>query len=746
MITIPAFAQIEGIVVFRDDEQSNRFYYLPRAPRIAMADNGKPMFTFMRYQFPIERQNQKPGGGYLVFTTKLIEEQAILDNKVIPVLKQALQRENPFAFTPVEPALAPVDFTGGEVRLLMMKDNQFVKAVNLGRPSLFSDNTASVAIELEDLGATLFYEALRGGGSVAAIEYDLVFPVRLPAVTILGHVDSREVKEVVMTYTEATVVDGSVWGDDVSTERHRTSIAETMHSQGLIKLEILKGNVDLSEDDLESLRSFAFRAMDEFIKTNFLKGGSVESDEDRRSQWMEFLQQDINKRFDLNVSYRDVISRQYNPSAQINPSFLGVPLNEVVLEIDLGNAPWYFNNLEVTVDTNLDFTKYGDIIHSVVGHLSYDQPRADGTHLVKRESVVFTAGDREKKEFKTRLAQVGRDTYHVDIEVNYKAGPVQQARLASFDTMTRNLTLSVPNPGVMEVRFSCAPNAFDAQLTAVEVEIAYADPRNNVQRAVETVILSKNKEQADYRRVIYAPWEKPYQYRCTYVLKDEDGRVQRSTTDWIENSSETRYVNIPTPFDEQFNLTFIPSVDWKEVRELIVDLEYEDRINDYHMQKTHSFQKETAKAERWTFPLRDPQQTAYRYKQLLLFYDGRAIESDWATRARYTETLRVGNARGGVVTVEVDPSDVTELGREIRRVIVRLTYADLANNVLDTETLLFREPKSQEWTIARADASRNEFTYTVEYFHRDGNRNKLEDQTGVINGPREFLFVPAPEL
>jgi hypothetical protein len=742
MISIPVFAQIENISIFRDDEQTNKFYYLPRFPRIATADNGKPMFTFLRYQFPIERDNQEPGGGYLVFTTRLTEEQALLDSKVIPSLKRALQQENPTAISVPEPILAPVDFTGGEVQLIMIRDNQFVGAVQLGKPSLFGDNTASVAVELKSMGATLLFEALKGGASIAAIEYDLSFPVRLPAITIIGHVDSKEVKQAVMTYTEQQVTEGSVWGDTTSTVRRRTGIAETMDAQGLIKLEILKGSVDLSQDDMESLRSFAFRAMDDFIKANFLKGGSVETPEDRKSEWMEFLGQNITKRFDLNVSYRDVITRQYNPSAQISPAFLGVPIKDVLLDIDLGNAPWYFNNLEVTIDTNLDFAKYTDIVHSVVGHLTYDQPRADGTRLVKRESFVFTAADRAPKTFKTRLVDVGKDIYHVDVEVNYKAGPTLQAKLASFDTMTRNLTLSVQNPGVMEIKFATVPKAFDASMQAIEVEIAYADPRNSVPRAVETVILNAEKTEAQYRRVLFAVWEKSFQYRATYLLKDDSGNVQRSTTEWIDASNDTHNVLIPTPFDSQFNLTFIPSVDWSEVSELIIDLEYDDSINDYHMQKTHSFQKETAKAERWTFPLRDPEQGAYRFKQTLLFANGSVKEEDWQARASYTQTLVLGNARGGVATIEVDPGDVTGLGDVVRRLVVHLTYTDPPNNLIDTQTLVFRDPKPQTWSIARADVTVNQYTYDVEYFMKDGTRRKLDGQNGTISGLKDFLFIP----
>ncbi len=738
MMSMPAVAQIEGVIVFQDDEVLSRFHYLPRNPRMKQSADGKPMFTFLYYELPIERPGPEKGGGYLVFTTEMSESDETL-NRIKPFLQQHLRAQLPTTTQLPEVSLVPVDFTNGEVRLIM----KGVKAVNLGRPSLFADNTASVAIELGETDATLFYQALKQGGSIGAIEYDLRFPIRLPAVTIIGHVDSKEVKTAVMTYTEQTVTDGSVWGDDTHEERKRTSIAETMESQGLIKLEILKGSVDLKDDDMESLRAFAFRAMDDFIKENFLKGGSVETDEDRKSQWMEYLHQDIRARFDLNVSYRDVINREYNPSSQINASFLGVPIDDVVLNINLNNAPWYFSRLEVSIDTDMDFVKYGDIVHSVVGHLTYDQPQPDGTRLVKRESVVFTAGDTAPKAFKTSLAAVGKDTYHVDVEVNYKSGPVLQTVIKSIDTTTRHLTLNVDNPGVIEVTFATAPKVFDGQLTSIEVEVEYGDPRNRVPQATETVILSADKPEITYRRVIYAPWVQPYRYRYTYNLTDSNGDVQRSTTDWMEVSSATRYVKVPTPFDEVFSLTVIPSVDWKEVVELVVGLDYSDAPSDYRMQGTFSFSQQASSMKQWKFPLRNPDQRSYRYVQQLVLLNGGVVEDEWKTRDSDAQTLIVGNAPGGVATIEVDPSDAS-IGTGVRRVIVQLSYADTPHNVLDTEVLLFRTTTSQQWSIARADARQNTYTYDVEYYMNDGTRRKLTDRQGTIGSIRDFLFLPPP--
>jgi hypothetical protein len=746
MISIPMYDTIQGLPIFRDDEDLTRFYYLPRQPRIAVDSSGKPQFNFLYYQFPIDRPGPtgELGGGYLTFTTVLKEDPDLVKD-VRDELQRRYHTEHPTEVAPLQVSLAAVDFTDGEVSLIMLKEKRFVQEITLGKPSLFGDNTASIAVELPSDGATLFRQALLQGGSIGAIQYTLNFPVRLPAITIIGHVDSKEVKTAMMTWTVEDRHTHDTWGrDEPKTEAHRTSIAETMESQGMIKLTILKGSVSLSNEDMESLRSFAFQAMDDFIKNNFLKGGSIETAADRESQWMSFLSQDINKTFDLNVSYRDMISRPYNPSAQINPSFVGAPLDQVVMDIDLGNAPWFYNNLEVIIDTNLDFLKYGDIVHSVVGHLSYDQPKPDGTRLTKRESVIFTASDHSPKSFKTRLAEVGKDFYHVDLEINYKSGPVLQTVLKSWDTMVRNLTLVVLNPGVIEVNFAAAPASFEDKLQSIEVEVRYTDPKRKVPDVTESVLLDKDHPSQNYRRVIYAPWDQPLQYRAIYVFKDDAGDIHRSTSEMIQQGSadgQKQYITINSPFDETFGLTIIPAVDWKEVSQVAVDLKYDDPVGDLHMSISKFFSEAAKAAQTWRFPLRTSDQRGYRYNQTLLMKNGLIQQDGWKDRNTDAQTLVVGNAPGGVVTMMVDPSDIDFT--RVKRAIVHLEYRDLPNNCIDSEALVYKDATGQTWTIARQDATVNDYAYDVEYILIDNTHRKLEGQKGTIRAYNDYLFLPA---
>jgi hypothetical protein len=101
---------------------------------------------------------------------------------------------------------------------------------------------------------------------------------------------------------------------------------------------------------------FAFGAIDDHVKYHFIKGAAAVTAENLASAWMTFVSKDTLADFDLDVAYRGVIKRVYFPSARINAGLVGSSLATVVKDIDLRDALWYCNNLDVTVETNLDFT------------------------------------------------------------------------------------------------------------------------------------------------------------------------------------------------------------------------------------------------------------------------------------------------------------------------------------------------------------------------------------------------------
>ena len=746
MLSTPVYDQIEGITIYRDDERRGHFFYVPRSPRIVVGRDGKPQFTFYRYQNPIERSGPENGGGYLLFTTSMAEDQQLLDMKVAPKLRAAVAAEDPADLNPPPVSLSPVPFTGGTVTLVFLSSTQFVKAITLGRPSLVGDQTASVAVELTEDGAQLLYEGLMHGSGVAAIEYDLTYQARLPAIQVRGHISSAEVKTATMAMTADYVEDTSVWGDDSHTDHHRTSISEVMHNQGLVHLEILKGDVDLTQEDENAIRTWAFAQMDAFVKKNFLSGGSVETAEDRKDVWMQYLHAEATNDFTLDVTMRDVITYPYNPSAQIGAQFLGVDPKTVVVDVDLQDAPWY-RNLDVQANTSLDWDRFGDVVHSVVADFRYDKPRRDGSRSTAAQSLVFTAADTAAKSFKAHVAEVGLDDYSVDVTVHYKSGPTRRLELGRVSTNKRAYTVEVPNPGLIDVDFAVDPGVFGDKLSSIEIEVRYGDAARKVADVTETVVLNAAQSLRTYRRWIYAPFDKPLQYRTTYVIENAAGDEQRSTGDWVVQEAAPKiFVTVHSPFDDVFSLRVIPSVDWTTVSSLLVDMQYDDDQEDLHQQTTLAFTAEAGSSfQDWRFPLLDAGRRTFRYRQTLLLVNAGRESGDWVTVTSNPGTLVVGNAPGGVVQLQVDPAD-TGIGVEVKRVIARLGYTDPPHRVVRAATLVFRDATPQTWSIARADPAVNPYRYDVDYIMADGSRRTLAAQRGELppGGLSDYLALPVP--
>jgi hypothetical protein len=127
-----------------------------------------------------------------------------------------------------------------------------------------------------------------------------------------------------------------------------------------------------------------------------------------------------------------------------------------------------------------------------------------------------------------------------------------------------------------------------------------------------------------------------------------------------------------------FNLTVVPSVDWAEVAAVLVDLEYVDDENDYRQKTTLSFSKTAVAPIKWSFPLRDADKRGYRVSEKLLMVNSAVRAGPWKDIASDADTLLVGNAEGGVITVnvELEPQrdGLAELARTAARLARSSTY------------------------------------------------------------------------
>lgn len=743
MLTIPAVMEIEGVSIFKDDEDFTQFYYLPSDIELVKGEDGKPQFDFVVYDIGDDAENNT-SGGYLLFTVSLQEDQQVIENKVIPELRKIIRQSSPQSVSLPPPKIAPISFIDGEADLLIASgDGQLVNRIQLGKPSLFGDNTVSVIAEMPIDGAALFASVLEQGGSIATIEYNLVFEARIPAVIVTAHIEASRVREVVSEWTEQEIKTKGSWGKtSTTTVRRRTGFSETLHEENLVELEIKAGSseVDLSDDLVADLQRFAMESMDRFIQKEWLVGGILDQ-EDMSSEWMESIEENLSRNFDMSLTTRDVITRAYNPSAGVTPAFLGGNPDDFVTKVSIGDD--FFKRLEVDVQTSLDFGRYSDFVHSVIVHLSYEGTGEDGDRISKAESFTFTADDTSPKKFITKIGREREPKYSYRTEVTYKGGPVEKREVDRGTTKDRAYIASIKNPGEVDVTFNVSPEVFGEKISAIEVTFEYADPRNKVKRFTEEVLLNSTSPSVTVKKPIFAEMEKEFSYSYVYVMDDGNQRVSAGP---FAGAPATKHVSIPSPFENMFALTVQPLADWNEMTTVIVGLSYEDEANDFRKSDTFSWDQEHASdTVKWAFPILDPDKTSCTVTETWIRKTGGSVtlparEVDIST----LPVLVVGDALGGLVNVEVDAADV-DFENDVRRVMVNLVYQDADNDVLDTVAFVWRTgDEIFNWSVAMTDGTKRDYSYDLKYFMKDGSVREVKDVDGTFAGMSDFLFISPP--
>lgn len=201
MLYFDSALELEGVTVFRDFNTPNKFYYMPRAPRLTT--EGGPMFQLLIYRRDITdnpdfRAGDRPGGGFLTMTVDIGVPLATL-NAVKTQLASRVSGGGDID-------LVAVPFENGSVRISALgtsagrapglegaeaeggtavaeRGPRFVeRIIGSARPSMYNDNRAVFTIELSHEGAQLMRASLEDGGATQiAVVYELDYRGLMPA-------------------------------------------------------------------------------------------------------------------------------------------------------------------------------------------------------------------------------------------------------------------------------------------------------------------------------------------------------------------------------------------------------------------------------------------------------------------------------------------------------------------------------------------------------------------------------------
>lgn len=206
--------QINGFTLFRDLNDTRRYYYLPKS-EVLLSEGGKK-FDFVAYHdFNTAEgkknptgENENLKGGYLTLEVELKNP----DNDTLNNFKEELKKISE-DITGEDIIITPVQFNEGDVRLIILgndgKDdgqNAKIRVVGSHKPSLYDKENAVFSVKLGAIEAEIIHKLLKNkltgenvsdakNSSQLAVMYDLTYKGVEPAHNVEITVNFKAVDE-----------------------------------------------------------------------------------------------------------------------------------------------------------------------------------------------------------------------------------------------------------------------------------------------------------------------------------------------------------------------------------------------------------------------------------------------------------------------------------------------------------------------------------------------------------------------
>ena len=694
---------INGLSVYGDDDDWTTWYALPQNPRFRV-DNGKPVFTFLKYKFPIERSATRKGGGFLVCDVEFgLNEQEEADLREV-LQERVEQRWRAMGRnTPAPPAkIGRLSFTRGSASVTVLDSGGALveKVHNPASPSLYGKMVLPITVELSPEGATLLEQALQGSGGVVQVAYDLWTPVKLPPVRATVWFSATKAME----FHQEIDVEERICAEDDYTE----AITELIRESDSGGVDIDPGAVT-DQKVIQAVTDWAWQSLAEATTKMVLGDVPIQNPEELRKLYTE---QDIENITRDVMSTRMASFRRTFTQGQVmewNPAPRGTLPNITSMTgpdgepfrwsdfsrvVDL-NDP-FFRTMTVAMRVNADFQRLP--IHSVELKVEYDPA---GQNIVTEP--VFTSPD----TVETMQAFVANNDkrYTYTYQVNYTG----EARSFVSEPRVSNdpsLVINVGDVGVLDLDIAPGDLNFE-QVGSAQVSLWYqegADPRIEA-----SFTLDKQHPTHSWTRVVFAPRRSPVHYRVKYFMVD--GR-EFEGPELTTGASELR---INDPFSSTRTINIRGFGDFAtRIDAIFLDLSYVDRVNGYAQSHSTAL-TQASQFEDWSFPAILPEGGELTYTGTIRYKDG-TIEPIAQTPVEGS-TVMVGDVQlTQAVTVMADLVDFAATR------LVKVSLRHVEDGIDESGDLVFKAtvPGPLTWQYPYKDRTRRGVSYTATYFLTDG--------------------------
>lgn len=713
---------INGLSVYGDDDDWTLSYALPQNPRFRI-DNGKPVFKFMKYKFPIERSATRKGGGFLVCDVEfgVTPEEELALREVLQERVDATWRGMGGAGQAPPAKIGRLSFTRGSASVTVLDSSGTLveKVTNPASPSLYGKMVLPITVELSPEGATLLEQGLQGAGGIVQVAYDLWTPVKLPPMTARVWFSASKTME----FHQSIDVEERICAEDDYTE----AINEVIRQSDSGGVFIDPGTVT-DQKVIQAVTDWAWQSLADAATRMVIGEVPLQNPEELRKlyteQDLENISRDVmsQRLVSFDRTYTQDMVMEWNPSprgtlpnitSMTGPDGNPYKWADYASVVDL-NDP-FFRTMTVSMRVNADFQKLP--LHSVELKVEYDPA---GQNIVSEP--VFTGPD-SLASLEAFVANNDK-RYTYTYQVNYKG----EARSFVSEPKVSNdpsLVINVGDVGVLDLDIAPGDLNF-AQVGSAQVSLWYqegADPRLEA-----SFTLDKEHPNHSWTKVIFAPRRAPVHYRVKYFMVD--GR-EFEGAELTTGASELR---INDPFSSTRTINIRGFGDFQNrIDTIFVDLTYSDHVNGYT--QTHSTALNAASTfDDWSFPTILPEGGDLNYTANIRFKDG-TVEPVPSTPIE-GNTVMLGDVQlTQPIVVMADLIDFTTT----KLVKVTLHYAH--GDIDETGDLVFKSsvPGPLTWSFPYSDKTQKSYSWKATYFLANGTSATITTDATT----EETIVLPA---
>lgn len=706
----------EGVTIFGDHAQSNRFYCLADRPRVRTSSDGVPELMLLKYRLD-PTLHQALGAGLLSLTVDLGVEPTLLEK-----LRRRLSLRDGLS-GPVE--IGPVMAESGSCQLVLInrslsdQDSNTSAAapfalveriLGAATPSLYGDNAATFQAVLSPEGVGVVEGALRGGGLPIGVVYTLQTTGLRPA--LRAEIAARW-KDVYEFYENRLHGGKLLLATDIG-----PTLEDLVHAEAIqISIDELVPESERSETYQRALDQVQRYVLDEFFKPTLGQAPPPEDSDDGPLQTIGKAIKDFAGFFSLTYSLREVqrdelktfryhlgVARAERLTLAPQGTFgvlLGAAAADVVdrliIEVEPGPSP----EMKFDIASSIDLAAEG------IDHLELSLRYGDRDERL----MLDVATPRRQVSVWYRQESGPEVTY--DYEVHFGAGVEGRFdRVTSEPRTTANRVIRL-NPRELYQKVVLRVVAKGVPLDrypSVVVDLRAHDPVEGW-TVTDTLELDANH----LERIFETRARLNARIRFERRLRYFDTQGSEVAVEW--DDAEPGVLVVGDPLPEVVDVQILGSARFgTEVRRLIVEL----RPN-AEPEKVSTFLLTADKpSATWSWAAGSEVRRDYEYRVTVHTVRHEVREGKWLPGTPGKLLVGEGIARLRQVEMMLLGPSLQVLG--VLAMKVRFAFEDPEAGLFAEEEMLVQDTsKSIRWSYPVADPARQQYTYQFTFIRKDGS-------------------------